>query len=613
MIRSFSTGRPHLILGALLSLGSLTHAQTMANQVFGPWDNVVEAGNPPSTVQVYVDSQTTIAPANQNGTVCQPYSTISQALTNHVYSAPTLTDRVSINVAPGKYAETITMPAHGVALEPWSHSGTLFSSRVRLVPPVSPTSTYLITVDTEGNEDLPGSVIKGIEFDGFHDETLKPISGIIITAPAEDGAGGVQVTQCSFRNLVVGVHMGETSSSSYPVRHLIYNNAFSWPEAENEESSGVIGIQLFPGEQWSTLVRSNRITNYDLGISVIAASPAANETRILSNSIQRASHGIIVQGGNLTITNNTIAFCSTYGVLLASSLVDLFNNILWNPGSSADLSLISGAILNGDGFNLYETAPQGVIDTFPGSKPFFVGGDAMGSVLPPQDLHLLPTSPMINAGANTRVATFAPDPNAPVLLGIQQVSRVDVNMDMDEDPRLIGAVDVGADETTVIAESGAPTTIRLSDTVGGAAQRWDRLGNVYADPTGNYSVTIDVEGPASAVGFIVTGFIYSDSIGLVGAVPPAITEVEGSDIFRNRVTPSGNELFTNTLGWFALSPLIALTPQGTGSITLPLNTFDIYGTQPESELVVQLLYTTPGGGTRLSNRLVLDLNSACNN
>lgn len=554
-------------------------------QIYGDWDHAAAPSNI-VTDELYVGPGS----SSPNGTACDPFPTIGAAIAASSIGSG-LVRPLTINVAPGVYTESFKLPMHGVALETWNTPGSSFAARATLIP--DPSEQTAILVAEEGNPDLPGTVIRGLEF------TSAPSKFAIQILPgplSEDG--GVEITLCEFRDVGACIYSYAEASEAV-MRNLIHQNRFEWPFSAGLGPNAMI---LDGDGPHAPLIRSNEVCNFALPL-IVSGPETKVAPSICSNLFQGYTLGVLLVDCETSMVNNTLAFSNdeTDAVAIDTSggKLGLYNNILWTPSyppfTNIEYSGVGTTV--SEGFNLFNTVPAGFSNPFAGQTPGFADVDGDFPMLPLtdcHDLHLASGSTMINAGDTTRVADLS-DPVFPEIVS-SLGSRVDVSSDFERDPRILeGNVDVGGDESTDTQAMGAPIAIALAST--SAFQ--DSLGNLIPDASGTYTVTFDITGPAGAVLNLFYGFVFEETV-------PG-TSIANSDIYHQSVTQNGTALFDLNGNYNASAGSVILNPAGT-SISFSFS--NITATNFEGELVFQGVMATPAD-LQFTNAITVELNEGC--
>ena len=180
------------------------------------------------------------------------------------------------------------------------------------------------------------------------------------------------------------------------------------------------GIMSFGGSGVQTMDVGNCLIRGNTHCGVVSedAGTVVRDSIIRNNSATGSGAGIVVDGGNVTISHCTIVDNTAPdagGMYATAANATLSHSIVWNNGPSP----VGGTVTA-----LYSDVEGGYLGTgMITADPQFVNAAA-------DDYHLLRTSPCINAGN----AAFAPGPD---------------ETDLDGQPRIQGGyVDIGADETS---------------------------------------------------------------------------------------------------------------------------------------------------------------------
>ena len=374
-----------------------------------------------------------------NGSAAAPWKTITYAL-SQVGDPPS-----EIHVAPGNYDTTL-----GESFPLVMESGTSLLG-------AGYTTTLISGVSTQPVLQIPEAVTYPTVVSGF--KIINGDTGIYIVGSAGPGTSPVIET-----NWITGNNTG------------IYNYAV------DNEIHGVI--------------RNNLITNNrSLGIYSYSARTRIDTTIVGNHISSNGSHGIecFADGwsgplgcdmsiiGNVINANQGWGYLHLYGIFFKPITATFSNNLVFNNAAGGlyfqqedNTVLINNTIaynnatgINGWGYSLTNSIVWGHTDDL--SRPAdwvsyndiseaSYGGINHNVSLIPRfvdpahgDFHLLPTSPIINAGDNT-------------------ASELPLK-DVDGDNRIIGAaIDIGADETqpytVALAQTVTPScTVRLGETL----------------------------------------------------------------------------------------------------------------------------------------------------
>jgi len=577
----------------------------VSQTVLGHYDQTDVTG-PITTAKIYVDS---LAPAGGDGSVCAPFNDVAMAV-----AAVNPAVATSINVA-GTHTLAITIPAHGVTIEGYTTPSSPNRPRFNALPTGQP----MIVVDTEGDPDLPASVIQGIDFRDF--PTGGPTDVAIVISPgALTATAAVEVTRCSFENMQIGILVA-VAPGTETTRHVVHDNTFTWPFEQEFPSTGTTAIEVVADGPSSTLVRANEISNYETAFSCITSSQS--QPRLQSNAIQRATTGVLLIGADADLRSNSIAFgtprgaaAQVAGINVNGGTLQLYNSIVWNPTTAiptVDVVAAAGASIVTPGVNLFFNVPAGFPASFPaGTQPDFVGGNTVFGVYPPVSLDLQSGSAMVDAGVNADTAdvTLA----SPALLGSLQLSRVDVGLDIDQGPRIYnGTTDVGCDELMEFVDPLGTGSYPISITPAawsGSGPYWDGDGNLLGDASQQWSITFDVQGPPNSV-FVVPfeGWVYAETLSLPTG-PMTSVAVANDDIFQHSLSPFGNIFWDLTSGFHVQQATPGFTDAaGNGSVTITYNGLGMNNL--ESCVTVQMTFLDAQLGLHQSNKFRIEINEAC--
>ncbi len=248
--------------------------------------------------------------------------------------------------------------------------------------------------------------------------------------------GNISISESKFENNTAGVD-GNSLYAEVPYGYMgnaeVFNNVF---KGNGVNSTKITGNNIE--------IRSNTFAGD--GMNFILNSGEGNVVNnIVDNELIRAH----VREGNLNITNNTVNEGSIYvDSENDSSIINIYNNIVWNTPTPALPTIMIWADVDGNNIlssvNVFNnlvacSTPSDCIWVNPNTSTLSEGANISGDPLfvnpGAGDLHIQPTSPAVDMGNNVA-------PGLP-------------SNDIDGDARVIGAaVDIGADEVTDFSTSG---------------------------------------------------------------------------------------------------------------------------------------------------------------
>tara|TARA_R110002072_G_scaffold177524_2_gene333443 strand:+ start:10622 stop:12313 length:1692 start_codon:yes stop_codon:yes gene_type:complete len=510
-----------------------------------------------------------VAGSNANaGTLAAPWRTVSFAVTQ-AENLTAVGNPITINILAGTYAANeafpIELPARGIKLQAFEPgvvlSGTQFEPVLR-VDRAGPTSGSCgVTPSTVIRGLTLTSGIVGIEID-------TSMSG----APA-DTPDRVHVHRCQLvQNRAVGITIW-TRQGRFS-QHVVEECEIAFNANSQGYGTGVDALNL--GGTSSNLIRANNIHDNEVGINVFG-TPETTEARIVSNFVRDAEWGIVVFNGSARIVNNTQGYGrpftpnqDVFGVLIGGGgNIVLANNIIWNPPSYAAGASSVTDLSNGSSGAVTQVTNWVLSTVGIGNPPQFVA--------PPSDLHLQPTSPLMDAGTNAFVL-----PTINVNVGPIS-ARADCAIDVDGDSRVLDFaqdtvpdVEIGADERT----DGGGAPVRLT------CQQLDAFGNLHTNgvPT---PINVDL---SSNPGDLAVLFFW---------IP-------------QNLDPIPYHRFVASLGSWSIPGNNAVRRAGTGTVgpggvfTVPLTIPPVLGL--ELEMFLQGATLTSSGAGAVSNRLMLEIN-----
>jgi hypothetical protein len=510
-----------------------------------------------------------VAGNNANaGTLASPWRTVSFAVTQ-AESLTAIGNPITINVLAGTYTASesfpIELPARGIKLQAFEPgvviSGTQFQP-VLLVDRAGPTSGPCGVT--------PSTVIRGL--------TLR--SGIVgieidtsMAGPPANTPDRVHVHRCQLvQNRAVGITIW-TRQGRYS-QHVVEECEIAFNANSQGFGTGVNALNL--GGTSSNLIRANNIHDNEVGINVFG-TPEDTVVRILSNFVRDAEWGIALFNSSARVVNNTQGYGrpfspnqDVFGVLIAGAgNIVLANNIIWNPpGYAAGASSVTDLSNAGSGA-LTQVTNWVLSAVGAGNPPQFVA--------PPMDLHLLPTSPLMDAGTNAFVLPVINVSVGPIS------ARADCAVDVDGDSRVLdfsqdfaADVEIGADERT----DGGGAPVRLT------CQQIDDFGNLHTNgvPT---PINVDL---SSNPGDLAVLFFW---------IP-------------QNLDPIPYHRFVSSLGSWSMPGNSAVRRAGTGNVgggglfTVPLMIPPVLGL--ELELFLQGATLTSAGTGAVTNRLMIEIN-----
>lgn len=629
-----------LILGCLAS-STLFASSASAQTAFGEWTHSLNNPNSFYVSPTGNDQNSGLSPAF-------PVQTIDQALQNAdamlAMLYPALQEAMTINLAPGVYPVTgpIEMPAYGVSIEPmWSSDPTAevvvelvtagvgnvfqftrpFGPQVQAVADQSPANPF---------DDMPPSVLRGLRIQGTPDSQGFYLgTGVYIDPTLNNPSAdlpsdcAVGVHECEFQNLRVGIQIEKNILVDQAYRNELINNEI---HVQN------YGIMIRGGGVMSDLIRSNRISDSQVGL-LVEANPGPSHARairprILSNAFTNiGAHNLQPNGGlpvssciefggavSAQIVGNTLAFlrhncpnqntCTPLagyepaaisyfgtGAEVAQATLVIANNLFYNPpypipGGSFDPLEISfrGGVLPGNLIiesndfdnNSVLVSPDLSV---PASNvaigdPLFVGG-TFGSY----DLHLTAGSlGVVNFGDT---AFTDPGINSRFRLGTDTF-LANCALDFDLDAR-----------THQMGTSAGPVLFRgadqfVQDGVRLSAPTADRFGNISAQVGGNTTIRLEVAAP----------------VGSVYAIMICSTLPMGPEVQQAVISPAGSLAIDPTPGNAVII--------GWGFVTTGVATFDwnmrtLLPDFLEAEMYLQSMVLRPNGTQTFTNRIRIDV------
>lgn len=412
------------------------------------------------------------------GTHALPWRTLTFAVTQ-VQGQLALGRPVTINVMAGSYDTAgneqfpIPMPSRGLAIEAYEPGAVVEGGPGQRIFEIAEPGRFSGPCGR-----VPYSLLHGLEIRGA--------STAIWIQPSLSGQNPLpspeafEVRKCDINGNTVGIRI--ITDFGWRSEHIVDDNDI------HGNPFGGIWIENFGHS--STLVRSNRIYEQEFNLYAVSNGDARScQPRILSNLFWRSEFQMITQDCSPWVANNTIAFAfpfsgvpDAYGLQHSSGageLITIANNIFWSPDGVGP----TGVPFTARDLEVFGPAVVDTNDIEDAASPFLgMNGNVRivpGFVAPslPYDVHLLPTSPLIELGNRSFVR------NPPNLIVGTRSLRVDLGVDVDLYPRLIdfdkdaqAFPDIGGDEVTLIdlvVTSGA-----------------DVLGNVH---TGGSPVTVGVD------------------------------------------------------------------------------------------------------------------------
>jgi hypothetical protein len=534
---------------------------------------------------------------------------------------------VTINVFPGTYnaanGETFPflIPAHGVCIESMDvQDPVLAPASIVGGGPIPGSAGAIIFVSSTGNTAFPDSLIRGLD--------LQPDSASF--AIRVDPAGGsdaleraveirdnfIHGTQCVF-----GIDLQTKTDDT--TMDVVEGN---WIVTEREQG-GIVGVRIVDnGGVTSCVLRSNQIARFEDNVDITGPEKRCRP-RLFSNLIQVAERNVNVTNASPILVNNTIAHAFNFTTqptvfgITGNGTVDLVNNLIWNqqPGSNAVAAVDIDPALT-----VIRFLNNHVEDFTPTVLPQFVSGPGhpglglvVGARPPVKDLHLAPTSPLIDAGNLFAYFDPANTPPIPVDSVNGMPIRRDVNLDVDYDPRALtfpGSIaapftpDIGGDEVT------DGTRIARSLVVAAPGIPMDAFGSLRAitntGTTIDHQTSIDVTTPAVA-GNTFTAFVFLGA-GYNVTLPTALGTVANRSVFEDSLVPGIGQI---AIDMAPTNAILISTGSLTGGGTFPVtvNTSPVAIGLDEAEMYLQTLVveTNALGATisvRVSNRMFLELN-----
>ena len=296
------------VLGCLAA-PALFASPAAAQSTYGEWTNNLFNPNTFYVSPTGSDLNSGLSPAS-------PLRTIDQALQNADWTLanlyPALQEPVTINLAPGLYNLTgpIETPAYGVSIEPsWSSDP---NAEVIIRKPAGSWNAFQFTMPygplvqavvdeqpTNPFEDLPPSILRGLQIQGTALQGEFWGTGVYIDPSLNNPAAelpsdcAVGVHQCEFQDLSTGIRITRNDPDSRVYRNELIDNEIlvdNW------------GIQIVGAGVMSDLIRSNRISDSQVGLAVQASQGQDGgrgiRPRILSNSFTNiGAHNLQPIGG----------------------------------------------------------------------------------------------------------------------------------------------------------------------------------------------------------------------------------------------------------------------------------------------------------------------------
>lgn len=422
---------------------------------------------------------------NNAGTVAQPWRSITYAVATSQSLTPP-GNPITINVSAGTYDSTggpsveetfpILLPARGMKLEALE-PGVLINGDA---------SEPVLRVNRAGPGAgpcgaAPGTVIRGLTISNgvWGIEIDTSYVGQPATTPDRVYVHRCKVLENRGIGIVIVTRSGHYSQHVIEENEVAFNaNAMGFGKGiATYDFGGSFGEPLGTS---SILIRSNHIHNNETGIEVLGASPATTAPRIVSNIVRDAERGMFLGNCNSRIVNNTQGFgkpfsdgVSVDGILIgAAGTHEIANNIIWNPLSyavNANMFSVTGVTDLTVGGSAIGNLTTNWILSSGASDPQFVAA--------PGDLHVLATSPVLDAGTNAVILPTITVTAGPI------TARADCGMDFDNDSRVLDSLgngtvtaEIGADERT----DGSGAAVRLT------SPQLDIFGNLRTNgvPTG---------------------------------------------------------------------------------------------------------------------------------
>jgi hypothetical protein len=438
----------------------------------------------------------------------------------------------TINVAPGTYSaattgETfpISVPAYGVSIEARGSTAPVFDAN-------SQTSTgfdvievrnlidpWLVLHSTIQPSGLPPTNINGLVLTkGHRGLFIWPLVQTgVVSAPVR-----MEVRDCEMFKNAIGIH--DEVVSFFDEAVLEHNSIHDNFDAQ-VSTAPAFGIDIHSQLQSSLLIRANRIWHNEVNLQIINTTSDANDCRerVFSNFIEKGEQNIFMGKCACHVTNNTIAFATSFGGAAPIGIVyndggavnarlTLRNNIIWNPGQFPPTTGVEdihrvGTFID-DVFN-NDIEDKLDVDVVLGQANFSEPPNFESTLSMPEDLHIkaIVQSPAIWSGANPdyiRAATDSggnpPQPMTPydptmIMLVGGNPMRIDIPVDVDLDSRILQAPteasflpDIGADEVAFTAAT-VPSLAPFAPI--------DPFGTI--SPTGgNWTGNVRVKGPVGA-------------------------------------------------------------------------------------------------------------------
>lgn len=622
---------------ALVASGALLAPDAAAQTSFGEW---ITTGS----VEFYVDSSSGSL-LNSGLTPSSPLPTIGSALAAAGASIGTVP--VTINLAETYYGTStgeafpITLPAHGVSIEPYAAGG--FGSLV--VDGFGAMTSDVFVFDTYGNDQLPDSMLRGLlilaDDSAGGDTTAIRIEPTAAVVP-EEGSVEVEIVDCLIYS-EADVAIDIVTTDDIAQESVVANNQIFGPWIG--EGATTIGVRVTgSGEAIqvpaSPVIRTNEIANFTIGVD-LRDGGLSHATRMQANAVQASARNLRVDSCAPYVVGNTLAFAFDGGSnaagmeLINVTTMALANNLLWNPqhgGMATDPADVLGSLaafappidpLRTASFNYDQDdllTPVGSNNLGPATGPaapdFLSGNAGMGTAY--MDLRLAANSPMRDAGdAGESRADAANAFRFPVVPGtnFSITVRRDHGFALRGVARINGfSADIGADETILtnpaplFAESETRNAALQRDTA--SANPLGFFGALVPDSNGDWLTDVEITGTDGDLVILVSGVTFLDALPPAGAPNFALFDnfLVGSNLFPNALTLSSfGSLGT---GLNVGSVIVGSGPIAGGSLSLPVSFGAFNPNQVEAEAHLQAIVLRPfQGGDMLqtTNRLTVHM------
>ncbi|MEQ1894509.1 MAG: right-handed parallel beta-helix repeat-containing protein [Planctomycetota bacterium] len=508
---------------------------------------------------------------------------------------------MTINLLAGTYAVTtpVVVPAFGIALEAYGPGTPLITLDASV--PLQSIDVFQVNDVLAPGVNVPVASLPPSLFSGLH--ITNGNRGIRIN-PAPSATSGtptmrIEIRDCEIDHNVIGVLVdADFLRNECVIEHnRIHDNHDYQPFG--------IGVHIVHVMPSSTLIRSNRIFSNEVNVQIenLTGDGDLSRDRVFSNFIDDAEWNVFLQNTATRLTNNTIAFCRSFGGgnplglvygtfgTIPNRRLTLLNNIVWNPGFEDIRIQGAGAAPI---FEVFQNDIEDVASPFVGTNgnfrllPPFVGG------VIPERLHLTPTAtaPAIWSGARqdfvralvdssggTAQLNVPFDPTMNLVMAGAPV-RIDLPCDVDQDPRIVQMIgeaqlspDIGADEIDFAALAAL------------AGSGVDARGDILPDGNFAWTGTVSASSPAPVAAFLLMAF------------PP---DPVNEHLF---FLPFGSV----QVGLNGLNLLSGFPTAGTNRIDFALNFGPVDFSLIEAEVHVQAL-VGDAGGSAFTRRMKLEAN-----